>query len=119
GRPGTPRRPASLSRRGGPGSLRPMAKRRDFAATHDTWEVLMATRYALTVTGLVLAAGLLAGAQSGEAVRPEKVIHLFDGKDFTGLYAWVKGSGREDPAKVFTVRDGMIDVSVAKNGSVA
>ena len=79
----------------------------------------MATRYALAVVGAALAAGQLTGAQSGEAARPEKVIQLFNGKDFTGLYSWVKGSGPEDPAKVFTVRDGMIHVSGAKNGYVA
>jgi hypothetical protein len=68
---------------------------------------------------VLMAAGLLAGAQAGEPVRPEKPIELFNGKDFTGLYTWVKGSGREDPAKVFTVRDGLIHVSGAKNGYVA
>jgi hypothetical protein len=81
-------------------------------------EIHMATRSTLALVAL-FAAGLLAGARFGEAVRPEKVIHLFNGKDFTGLYTWVKGSGREDPAKVFTVRDGMIHVSGAKNGYVA
>src|SRR4051794_28772528 len=76
---------------------------RELRRAMHTGEGFMATRYALTVGGAALAAGLLAGAQAGEAVRPEKVIRLFNGKDFTGLYTWVKGSGREDPARVFTV----------------
>jgi hypothetical protein len=66
----------------------------------------------------LLAAGLLAGAQPAEPVRPDKVIKLFNGKDLSGLYTWVKGSGRKDPDKVFTVKGGMIHVSGTKNGYV-
>lgn len=77
------------------------------------------TRYVLAVAGVTLAAGLLAGAQSEQAIRPEKVLQLFNGKDFTGLYTWVKGTGRQDPDKVFTVKDGMIHVSGTKPGYVA
>jgi hypothetical protein len=82
----------------------------------------MSKRSCVLVVGVGLfAASLLAGGQPqpGERVRPAKVIKLFNGKDFTGLYTWVKGSGRKDPDQVFTARDGMIHVSGAKNGYVA
>jgi hypothetical protein len=40
------------------------------------------------------------------------VVHLFNGKDLTGFYTWLKGQGKNnDPEKVFTVHDGMVHVS--------
>src|SRR5205823_10686683 len=53
-------------------------------------------------------------------IRPrDGVIPLFNGKDLTGLHTWLKGSGREDPKKVFTVHDGLLHVSGDGNGYVA
>jgi hypothetical protein len=46
-----------------------------------------------------------AGASAQTAIRPDKVIHLFDGKTLDGFYAWVVDSHREDPLRVFTVVD--------------
>jgi hypothetical protein len=54
-----------------------------------------------------------------EPVAPTKVIKLFNGKDLTGLYAWLKKGKRTDPLKVFTVTDGMIYVSGEDNGYLA
>lgn len=54
-----------------------------------------------------------------EAVVPKSKIVLFNGKDFTGLTTWVKGSGREDPKKVFSVKDGVIHATGEANGYVA
>src|SRR5262245_32304807 len=40
------------------------------------------------------------------------VVKIFNGKDLTGFYTWLKGLGKNnDPDKVFTVQDGMIHVS--------
>src|SRR5687768_18612417 len=33
------------------------------------------------------------------------VIRLFNGRDLTGLYSWLRGTKREDPSKVFSVDD--------------
>jgi hypothetical protein len=44
-------------------------------------------------------------------VAPSKIIRLFNGKDLTGWHSWLKGTGREDPRKVFTVQNGVIHVS--------
>ncbi|GIW82040.1 MAG: hypothetical protein KatS3mg105_3847 [Gemmatales bacterium] len=42
----------------------------------------------------------------------DDVIHLFNGKDLTNFYTFLKGYGKNnDPKKVFTVKDGMIHVS--------
>jgi len=47
------------------------------------------------------------------------VIHLFNGKDLTGWYSWLKGSGRSDPHQVFSVKDGAIRVSGDGSGYLA
>jgi hypothetical protein len=65
----------------------------------------------------VLTLGALAGLLHADErkagpVRPEGgVIRLFNGKDLTGLSTWLKDTKREDPRKVFTVRDGMLHIS--------
>jgi|YNPMSStandDraft_1061717.scaffolds.fasta_scaffold30752_1 hypothetical protein len=54
-----------------------------------------------------------------EAVTPKEPIKLFNGKDLTGWYTWLKESGREDPKKVFSVVDGMIRISGEGAGYLA
>ena len=80
-----------------------------------------------------LAATAVAAADrpQNEPISPgDKVITLFNGKDFTGLYTWLKGAGRSDDPhlsaedaalhqKVFTVENGMIHVSGEGAGYVA
>ena len=39
------------------------------------------------------------------AVRPDRVIQLFDGKRLDGFYTWLVDSHKEDPLRVFTVVD--------------
>jgi hypothetical protein len=46
-----------------------------------------------------------AGASAQTAIRPDKVIQLFDGKTLDNFYTWVVDSHREDPLRVFTVVD--------------
>ena len=63
--------------------------------------------------GLMLQAlaGLFLFATSARA-EEGKVVKLFNGKDLTGFYTFLKGQGKNnDPEKVFTVHDGMIHVS--------
>ncbi|HXG08329.1 MAG TPA: DUF1080 domain-containing protein [Gemmataceae bacterium] len=63
---------------------------------------------------LALAAGLLtfAGQNPVSADSQKGTIHLFNGKDLTNFYTWLKGHGKNtDPEKVFIVHDGMIHVS--------
>lgn len=51
------------------------------------------------------------GAAS-EAIRPEsEPIKLFNGKNLDGFYTWIRGLEYNDPNHVFTVKDGMINVS--------
>jgi hypothetical protein len=48
------------------------------------------------------------------------VIHLFNGKDLTNFYTFVKGSGKnDDPKKVFQVEEGVIHVSGEVYGYLA
>ncbi len=55
-----------------------------------------------------------------EPPAPGKTVKLFNGKDFTGLYVFVKGHGKNnDPNHVFTVENGAIHVSGAEFGYVS
>jgi len=69
-----------------------------------------------------LAANVAAAAEGPkqEPISPgDKVIKLFNGEDLTGLYTWLKETGRNDPKEAFTVHDGMIHVSGKGRGYVA
>jgi hypothetical protein len=63
---------------------------------------------------LVLAVAFLAwsSAQLAPGAEVVKLVKLFNGKDLTNFYTFLKGYGKNnDPKKVFTVQDGMIRVS--------
>src|SRR6185437_10315918 len=64
----------------------------------------------LTISSLAQAEPTSASAD--EAIEPkDKVIQLFNGRDLTGLYTWIRDTKYEDPRQVFTVHDGMLHVS--------
>jgi len=46
-----------------------------------------------------------------DAIKPTARIKLFNGKDLTGWYTWLRDYRFEDPNKVFTVNDKMIRIS--------
>ena len=73
---------------------------------------------ALACLGAVAAA---ADTTDEQPISPGgKVVTLFNGKDLSGLYTWLKGHGRNrDPQNVFTVEDGMIHVSGQGMGYIA
>jgi hypothetical protein len=50
---------------------------------------------------------------------PKQPIKLFNGKDLTGLTTWLKDTKRDDPRKVFSMRDGILHVSGDGFGYVA
>lgn len=52
-------------------------------------------------------------------ITPKGVIRLFNGKDLSGLYGWLKDSHYEDPRGVFTVRDGVLNISGEMDGYLA
>ena len=54
-----------------------------------------------------------------EPVVPREVVRLFNGKDLSGFYTWLKETGRDDPQKVFSVADGVIRVSGEGAGYLA
>ncbi len=62
-------------------------------------------------TALVL--GALPALLTGDEPRSpnDGVIQLFNGKDLTGLYTWLKDTKRDDPRKVFSVHDGLLHIS--------
>jgi hypothetical protein len=58
---------------------------------------------------VLFACPALAGA---EAITPKETIVLFNGKDLTGFYKYLRGLGKNnDPDNVITVHDGMIHVT--------
>jgi hypothetical protein len=68
----------------------------------------------IVVVPWALAGGWCA-ADSGGAEEPivpkEGVIRLFNGKDFDGLYTFLKDTKYEDPRHVFRVENGMVHIS--------
>lgn len=82
----------------------------------------------MSVRTFVLAAALsalfsvpLAAAErpDDEPIAPREPIRLFNGKDLSGFYTWLKETGRDDPNKVFSVVDGAIRVSGEGAGYLA
>ena len=72
--------------------------------------------YAVVILDFVLA--VISGQEESRtgvtpvAPRSEAgVVKLFNGKDMTGLYTWLRASGLKDPKRVFTIHDGMIHAS--------
>ena len=54
------------------------------------------------------------------AIRPQDgIIRLFNGKDLTGLYGWLKVTQHADPRGVFSVRDGVLVISGEVPGYLA
>src|SRR5947209_9389637 len=80
----------------------------------------MRLRFPRPVAALALLVALLSRAAGGDQpMRPTRAIKLFNGKDLSGLYTWLKRTGRDDPRKVFTVGDGLIHASGEDLGYVA
>jgi hypothetical protein len=76
-------------------------------------------RTRLLVAILLIGPGWLHPIRAEQPIRPTEVIQLFNGKDFTSLYHWLRDSKRDDPNKVFQVTDGMIHLSGRGMGYVA
>jgi hypothetical protein len=56
----------------------------------------------------------------GNAISPQQgVIRLFNGKDLTGLYGWLRDTHYADPRGVFSVRDGILVISGEVPGYLA
>src|SRR5215467_10373748 len=73
----------------------------------------------LAILSILAVASLAPGGEEKAAVRPDKAIRLFNGKDLTGLTTWLKDTKREDPRKVFSVREGVLHISGDGFGYVA
>jgi len=52
------------------------------------------------------------------AIRTGEPIFQFNGKDLTGFYTYLHNNKHADPSKVFTVHDGMIDISGEEFGGL-
>jgi len=50
-------------------------------------------------------------AEPDEAIVPDQVIKLFNGKDLSGWVTWLVDARREDPRNVYSVQDGIIRLS--------
>jgi hypothetical protein len=70
------------------------------------------------LSGLFLTSELAAQDASKVADAPG-TIHVFNGKDLSGFYTFLKDRGRDvDPEKVFTVGDGLLHISGQEFGCV-
>ena len=84
----------------------------------------MPTRFAPILLGLVCALPSAAGevpafAKDVPTVRAGELAFAFDGKSLDGFYAYTRKHKIEDPAGVFSVRDGMIRASGEDYGGLA
>jgi hypothetical protein len=56
---------------------------------------------------------------SGVKNSPKATLHLFNGKDLSGWYTFIKGTGKNiDPKTVFTVKNGLIRISGEEFGCI-
>jgi len=54
---------------------------------------------------LLVSCGLAAGEDRTGPVAPKSTVRLFNGEDLKGLTTWLKDTKREDPRKVFSVKE--------------
>lgn len=73
---------------------------------------------AMTVLNPAISAAAWETDQS-PVVPGRQGVLLFNGKDLSGLYGWLKDTHYQDPKRVFTVRDGMIRISGEVDGYLA
>lgn len=65
----------------------------------------------LLATGILVAAIAVLTVSATQAEEKGST-RLFNGRDLTGFYTWLKGHGKnKDPEKVFTVKDGILRIS--------
>ncbi|MBX9681766.1 MAG: DUF1080 domain-containing protein [Gemmataceae bacterium] len=64
----------------------------------------------IVLTVMIALASSAAGQEDGP-VRPDKVMKLFAGDGLKGFETWLKDSGRNDPKKVFAIKDGVLHIS--------
>ncbi len=76
------------------------------------------TRFILSGLCYTAAAALVAAAQPGAPIRPEKTIVLFDGTSLDAFYTYLEHSKYEDPKGVFTIRDGLLRISGEEWGGI-
>lgn len=54
-----------------------------------------------------------------QAIVPDRTIQLFNGKDLTGFYGWLKDNHHSDPDGIFSVKDGNIRITGQEYGYLA
>ena len=68
---------------------------------------------------LLVSCGLAAGEDRTGPVAPKSTVRLFNGEDLKGLTTWLKDTKREDPRKVFSVKEGELHISGDGLGYIA
>jgi hypothetical protein len=58
-------------------------------------------------------------ANAAEPITPTKPMTLLKGDKLDGFETWLKGTGREDPQQVFSLKEGVLHVSGEDRGYVA
>lgn len=68
---------------------------------------------------LALGLAAIAGGADDGPIAPAAPIALFNGRDLSGWYPYLKDSQREDPKKVFSVQNGVLRVAGMPMGYLA
>ena len=82
----------------------------------------MRTRTLLKVAAVMC--GLVARTMADDAPRaeptqPQETVQLFNGQNLDGLHSWLKDSRRDDPKRVFRVKDGVLHITGEDAGYLA
>jgi hypothetical protein len=74
---------------------------------------------AATCVAVLLGSVGLVRAEDAKPITPRETIKLFNGKDLTGFYTWLRDTKTEDPKKVYSVVDGAIRIAGMPMGYLA
>src|SRR3954453_15368151 len=75
--------------------------------------------FSLVVIAVCLVAVGTAGEDAATAIVPHQKVILFNGRDLTGWYTWLRESKYDDPKKVFSIVDRMLRISGEDWGGIA
>lgn len=57
-------------------------------------------------------------AEPVAAIRPKEPVQLFNGRDISNWYTWLRENRYEDPKRVFSVKDGLLRISGEEWGGI-
>ncbi len=85
----------------------------------ESWSLFVICYLGFGVSALLAAHRVSAQEAEDDTVSPTEKIALFNGRDLSGWYTYLKETDRDDPDGVFSVVDGMVHISGQGAGYLA